>query len=55
MMTGFTVLVIAGIIALRTATFGVWTLKSRNISGGIAVLVMAAGELASAIYFVAKG
>ncbi|MDD6213871.1 MAG: hypothetical protein PUB42_01595 [Firmicutes bacterium] len=55
MMTSFIVLVIAGIISLRTATYGIWTLKSRNISGGIAVLVISAGELATAIYFVAKG
>ena len=51
-MISAVIMTIALIIAIRTVSYGIWTVKSRNISGGVFVILLAVSEVVCAAIFI---
>ncbi|MBQ3038299.1 MAG: hypothetical protein IJD30_03880 [Clostridia bacterium] len=52
MLINAIIVVLAAICIIRTVSYGIWTIRSKNISGGIAVLVLALLAAVSVIFVI---
>lgn len=48
------VVIISFVIAVRTLLYGVWTIKQRNMSGGIMLMVLSVVSFSLSAYFMLK-
>ena len=42
------------VVSVRTFLYGVWTIRQKNLSGGIMVQFLAVSSLALSVYFMLK-